>query len=176
MIAAKDLLAGKYNKFTRAQYKNSDDSYVREKELMYLCLLQEPHKYDTDNKQLAEEAKSAGYIVKETEFEKDDYEVKEVRSYVFFTKYERVKNGKTRKIYSAEIFLPEEDEQLENKSSYNLTIITNKGGNSVLRLDNVSKKEVSTYVEDAYKIGALATGTGYISTSIIDKIDIKEIT
>lgn len=170
MILAKDLRT-KYDKLTRVQYKH--DYSTAEFENMYEELLNYGI-YDTSEEDIAKHAKTAGYVVKEEKYEKPVYRTKVIKGF-FGNKYEDELTGEKRTVYSAKIFLPEIDPQIENKSSYNLLIITNKGGNSTVRLDNMSMKEVATFVENAYKIGALATGTGYISTSIIDKIDIKEI-
>ena len=172
MILAKDLRK-KYDRLARAQYRHSTERGVSEIEYIYEALLIDG-RYVTGDKVIATEFKEAGYIVKETEYEKHIYKRKVIKGF-FSNKYIDEKTDDVYTHYSAEIYIPEEDEQLENKSSYNLVVITSRGGNLNIRLDNMSLKDVKSFVERGYEIGALATETGYISTSIIDKLDIKEI-
>lgn len=172
MILAKDLRT-KYDSLSRVRFTEHEDYDVREKETAYQHLLTYG-KYETNRRFLFDDAESAGYVVVDNSYEQPIYEYKTIKGF-FTNKVEKIDTGKTETVYQYVIYLPEPDVQIENKSNYNLLIITNKGGNSTVRLDNMSMKEVSTFVENAYKIGALATGTGYISTSIIDKIDIKEV-
>lgn len=170
MILAKDLRK-KYDRLTRVQFKH--DYSTAEFEDMYEQLL-DSGIYKTGDQSIGQKAKDAGYVVKEEKYEKPVYRTKVIKGF-FSNKYEEELTTEKTTVYSAKIFLPEEDEQLENKANYNLVVITSRGGNLNIRLDNMSLKDVKSFVERGYEIGALATETGYISTSIIDKIDIKEI-
>lgn len=174
MIAAKDLRNG-YDLLGRAHYLDNEDRLISLTERMYIDILE--NKWAELNTEdlpddFENQLNKAGYITKRKEY---SFPKKKTTKVLFFFKKEYYDYLDVENKTYIKVYLPELDVQIENKSNYDLFVLTSKGSNANVLLENMSRKEVSTYVERAYKIGALATPSGYISTSIIDKIDIKEV-
>ena len=60
--------------------------------------------------------------------------------------------------------------------TFSIVIITSKGSNATIEHKATSLSEVQQFIENAFKTGAIFTGSGYISTALIERIDIRENT